>query len=135
MDVLITPGARCEIEALRAFRPRPGTWSVLVGQKRGSRFIVEKVLAGGSPGTGPDERLLAALDAIWPGMIIGLAVVGTGAAFNRSLLGPAWFGKLVLRSRGRAAAFSLRPYVVGFDRRFFLQPVPFAPGPKEESHE
>lgn len=133
--MLIAPGARLEIEALRAFERRPGAWSVLVGHKRGPRFIVEKVLAGGSPGTGPDERRLAALDAIWPGMIIGAEVVGTGAAFRRSVLGPAWFGKLVLRSKGRAAAAGLQPYVVAFDRKFFLQPVPFAPGPKEEGHE
>jgi len=135
MDVLITPDALRDIEALRAFRRRPGAWSVLVGHKRGPRFIVEEVLAGGLPGTGPDERLLAALDAIWPGMIIGVEVAGTGAAFSRSVLGPAWFGRLVLRSQARAAAAGLRPFVVGFDRKFFLQPVPFATGPKEEGHE
>ena len=135
MDVLITPDALRDIEALRAFGPRPGAWSVLVGHKRGLRFIVEKVLAGGLPGTGPDERLLAALDAIWPGRLIGLLAVRPGAELKRAILGPAWYGKLILLATGPAKEPVLRSFAVEFDRKFFLEPIPFAPAVKEETRE
>ena len=135
MDVLITPEARTELEALRAFRPRPGTWGVLVGHKRGPRFIVEKVLAAGSPGTVPGEKLLESLDAVWPGRTIGLVAVRPGAAFKKAARGPAWYGKLVLEIAGTARAPVSRPLVVEFERRFFLDPIPFAPAVKEKARE
>jgi len=128
---LITQEARREVEALQAFRPAPGAWGVIVGHKRGPRFIVEKIVAAGSPKSAPDERLLARLDKIWPGRVIGLAAVRPEAAFKKALLGPAWFGKLVLQSSGPVKAPVLRSWVVEFERRFFLAPIPFAPDAKE----
>ena len=100
VDVLIIPEAQREIDALQAFRPGTGTWGAIVGHRRGSRFIVEKVVAAGNPGTVPDERILAELERIWPGRIIGIAVVRPGAAFKKALLGPAWYAKLVLQLTG-----------------------------------
>jgi hypothetical protein len=135
VDVLITPEATGELEALRAFRPRPGTWGVLVGHRRGSRFIVEKVLAAGSPGTVPGEELLDRLDTVWPGRTVGLVAVRPGAAFKKAARGPAWYGKLVLEIAGTARAPVLRPFVVEFERRFFLDPIPLAPAVKEKARE
>lgn len=135
MDVLITPEARLEIAALRTFRPAAATWGVLVGHKRGYRFIVEKVFPAGGPGRAPDARLLAGLDGIWPGMTIGLFTYRPDAAFRKAVLGPAWFGKLVLRVSGSAKAPALRPFTVEFERRFLLVPVPFAPEAKENARE
>lgn len=131
MDVLIIPEARGEIEALMALRPRPGTWGVIVGHKLGSRFVVEKIGAGGSPGTVPDERTLAELERIWPGRIVGIAAVRPGGAFNKALLGPAWYAKLILRLSGTARTPVLRSHMVEFKRRFILEPVPLAPAVKE----
>ncbi len=135
VDVLIIPEAQREIDALRAFRPRPGTWGVIIGHKRGSRFIVEKVAAAGNPGTVPDERILAELDKIWPGRIIGIAAVRPDAAFLKALLGPAWYAKLVIQSSSTAKATALRSHVVEFKRKFFFDPVPQASAAKERSHE
>jgi hypothetical protein len=135
VDVLITPEARKEIEALAAFRPKTGAWGVLVGHRRGPRIIVEKIAAGGSPGTAPDGRALAGFDGIWPGRIVGLVAVRPGAAFRRAVLGPAWYGKAVLTVAGRVPASVLRPHIVEFDRRFFLDPVRLAPAGKEKTHE
>lgn len=97
--------------------------------------MVEKVLAAGNPGTVPRETLLEGLDAVWPGQAVGLVAVRPGAAFRRSVLGPAWFGKLVLELGGTAKAPSLRPFTVDFGRTFALVPVAFAPAPKEDAHE
>ncbi len=135
MDVLLTSEARCDLEALAALRPKAGAWGGVIGHRRGPRFIVEKIIFAGSPGTVPDGRALAGLDAVWPGRVIGLAVVRPGAAFRRAVLGPAWFGKLVLRWSGSLKAPSLRAAVVGFGRTFSLEPVPVAPEAKEKTHE
>lgn len=135
VDVLIIPEARREIDAMQAFRSRTGTWGGIVGHRRGSRFIVEKVVAAGNPGTAPDERVLAELERIWPGRIVGIAAVRPDAAFKKAVLGPAWYAKLVLQLTGPARARVLRAFVVEFEGKFFLEPVPFALAAKERSHE
>jgi hypothetical protein len=135
MDVFIVPEAQREIDTLLALWPRPGAWGVIIGHRRGPRFIVEKVAGAGNPGTMPDERILAELERIWPGRIIGIAVLRPNAAFKKAALGPAWYGKLILVASGSVKAPALRPYVVEFCRRFFLDAVPFAPPVKEEVHE
>jgi hypothetical protein len=135
MDVFITPEAGREIEALKALRPKPGTWGAIVGHRRGTRFIVEKILAGGDPGAAPDDRLLDGLEKIWPGRVVGIVAVRPGAALRKALLGPAWYGKLVLAITGTAKKPALRPAAVEFEKRFFLSPVPLAPAGKVEAHE
>jgi hypothetical protein len=134
MDVLITPAARLEIEALRACRPGPSAWAVLLGHARGFRFIVEQIFPAGTSRP-PDERALAGLETVWPGRVIGLLAVLPGAALKKALLGPAWYGKLVLVASGSVKKPVLRSYVVEFGRRFFLVAVPFAPPVKEEIRE
>ena len=135
VDVLIIPEARREIDALRVFRPRPGTWGVVVGHRRGPRFIVEKVLTAGSPGTVPDERLLAEVEKVWPGRIIGIVVVRPDAVLKKAVLGPAWYGKLVLELAGPVKAPVLSLHVVEFKRSFFFDSIPLAPAAKEKAHE
>ena len=133
--MFITPEARREIEALRALRPAPSTWGILIGHKRGFRFIVEKVFPAGGGQALPDERLVAELDRIWPGRVVGLFAVRPGAAFRKAVLGPLFYGKLVLSLGLSGRKFSMRPTVVEFERRFFLAPVALAPAGKAETHE
>jgi len=135
VDVLITPEAERELRALRAFKPGPGLWGVLVGHKRGARIIVEKVLPAGAPGTVPDEDLLAGLDLVWPARTVGLVAVRPGAAFRKAACGPAWYGKVLLELAGTPKALRLRPAVVEFERKFFLAPIALAPAVKEKAHE
>src|SRR4030042_1205350 len=124
MDVLITPEAKREIDALRVVRPRPPTWGVLIGHKRGFRFIVEKVFSAGGAGTLPDERLLVGLDGIWPGRTIGLFAVRPATAFKKAVLGPAWYGKLIIQMAGSAQAPAMRPAAAGVGGRCFSPPGP-----------
>ena len=135
MDVFITPEARREIEALRVVRPAASTWGFLIGHKRGFRFIVENVFPVGSGRALPSERLLAGLDRIWPGGVIGLFAVRPGAAFKKAILGPAWYGKLVLDLGSTARKQSVRSFVVEFERRFFLAKIPLVTAAKEKAHE
>ena len=133
--MFITPEARREIEALTAFRPAPSTWGILIGHKRGFRFIVEKVFPATSGRALPDERLVAELDHIWPGRVIGLFAVRPGAAFCGAVLGPFLYGRLILSLELSGRKFSMRPSVVEFERKFYLAPVAFAPAGKAETHE
>jgi hypothetical protein len=135
VDAFITPEARREIEALTVFRPKPGAWGVLVGHRRGFRFIVEKAFPAGDGRSVPDERLLAGLDGVWPGRTIGLFAFRPGAAFRKAVLGPAWYGKLFLRLSGPARSPELRPSVVEYKRNFFFDEVPLVPAAKEETRE
>jgi hypothetical protein len=135
VDVFITPEARRELEALRAVRPRPSAWGVLIGHKRGFRFIVEKVFPAAGAAAAPSERLVRELDRVWSGRVIGLFAVRPGAAFKKAVLGPAWYGKLVLDLGLSARKQSVRPFVVEFERRFFLALVTLAPAVKAKAHE
>jgi len=135
VDVLITPAARLEIEALKVLRPEPSSWALLIGHKRGFRYVVEQVFPAGTARRRPDERGLAGLETIWPGRVIGLLAVRPGAELKRAILGPAWYGKLVLLATGPAKVPVLRAFAVEFERKFFLDPVPFAPAVKEETRE
>jgi hypothetical protein len=135
VDVLITPEARSEVEALRVVRSAASTWGFLIGHKRGHRFIVEKVFQAGSGQTLPDERLIAGLDGIWPGGVIGLFAVRPGAAFRKAVLGPAWYGKLVLSLGLTSRRPTFRPSVIEFDRKFALRPVTLAEAGKAKAHE
>ncbi|HOW85805.1 MAG TPA: hypothetical protein P5119_01430 [Candidatus Aminicenantes bacterium] len=135
MDVFITPEAGKAIEALPVFQPEPGAWGVLLGHRRGPRVIVEGIALGGGAGRAPDAGTLAGFDRIWPGRVVGLAAVRPGAAFKRAVLGPAWYGKLVLTVSGRSPAWTVLPRVVEFERRFFLAPARLAPAGKEDPHE
>jgi len=135
VDVFITLEARREIEALGIVRPRRSTWGVLIGHRRGFRFVVEKVFPAGDGRSVPKEGLLAGLDGIWPGRTIGLFAVSPDASFKKAVLGPAWYGKLILRWSGPAKAPVVRPSVVEFGRKFFLAPVPLVPAAKEKAHE
>ncbi len=135
MDVFITPEAEREVEALRVVRPAASTWGFLIGHKRGFRFIVEKIFPAGGRSGVPDERLLAGLDGIWPGGIIGLFAVRPGPAFKKAVLGPAWYGKLVLDLGMNARKPSIRPFVVEFGRKFSLVRIPLAPAVKAKNHE
>ena len=133
--MFITPEARREIEALRVVRPAASAWGILIGHKRGFRFIVEKVFPAGSGRVLPNERLLAELDRVWRGRIIGLYAVRPGPALKRAVLGPAWYGKLIIQMSPSARTPGIRPFTVEFERKFFLARIPLVTAGRAEAHE
>jgi hypothetical protein len=135
VDVLITPEARREFEAVRALRAGPSTWGLLIGHKRGFRFIVEKIFPAGAGPAGPGERLITELERIWPGRLIGLFAVRPGTAFRKAVLGPLFYGKLILRPGMSSGKPAIRASIVEFERKFTLKPVPLAPAGKAKAHE
>jgi len=135
VDVLITPEARREIEALRVIRPPASTWGFLIGHKRGFRFVVEKIFPIGSGRVLPSERLAAEFDRVWPGRVIGLFAVRPGAAFKKAALGPSWYGKLIIHMSPSAGTPGIRPFVVEFERNFFLARIPLATAGRAKTRE
>ncbi|HUT07913.1 MAG TPA: hypothetical protein VMY15_03635 [Candidatus Latescibacteria bacterium] len=135
VDVLITPEAQREIEALRTVRPASSTWGILIGHKRGFRFFVEKVFPVAGASSAPSEREIASIDSVWPGRTIGLFAVRPSPAFRKALLGPMLYGKLFLRLDSPAGKGSARPFVVEFVRKFFLRPVELVKTAKAKAHE
>jgi hypothetical protein len=130
VDVFITPEAGREIEALKALRPAPSTWGVLVGHKRGPRVIVEKVFPAGDGAPPLDEAGAAELERIWPGGVVGVFAVRPGAAFRKAVLAPLFYGKIVLVLDATRRSVSISPAVVDFDRKFYLAPAGLAPAVK-----
>ncbi|MCJ7484895.1 MAG: hypothetical protein MUQ25_01835 [Candidatus Aminicenantes bacterium] len=135
VDVLITPEAQREIEALRAVRPASSIWGILIGHKRGFRFFVEKVFPVAGAASAPSEREIASIDSVWSGRTIGLFAVRPSPAFRKALLGPMLYGKLFLRLETPAGKGSARPFVIEFERRFFFAKIPLVTAGKAKAHE
>jgi len=104
VDVLITRVALLELKALNALKPRPRFWGLLIGHKRGFRFIVERIFPAGEAASRPSAEGFEALDRLSEGRILG----GKGPC--------------------------VKSYVVEYDRAFFFLPVPLEPGSKGGTH-
>jgi hypothetical protein len=128
VDVLITREARLEIEALGIIRPKTPGWGFLIGHKRGSRFFVEKILAAGNAGPGTAARRSREIERLWPGKVIGLFAIRPGAELKRALMGPFFYGKLFVELRFAGNRPGARPFIVEFERKFRLTPIPLEPG-------
>jgi hypothetical protein len=135
MDVFITREASDNLKALKVLRPGPSAWGFLIGHKRGCRFFVEQVFPAGAGAGLPPPGGLDELDRLLGRRVIGLFAVRPAAALKKSLLGPYFYGRLFLDVRLSKRELGLRPFVVEFDRVFFLAPVPLKTGPKGEDHE
>jgi hypothetical protein len=130
MDAFITREAAADIDALGILRTGPGAWGFLVGHKRGRRVFVERLFPAGSGAVPPPAERLDELDRRLAGRIVGLFAVRPGAAWKKAVLEPHFYGRLFLDLRLSKKGPCARPYVVEFDRRFFLAPVLLGSGPK-----
>ena len=130
MDVLITGEAGLELRAVNTLRPGPQFWGLLIGHKRGFRFIVEGIFPAGKASKMPSVEGFEALDRLWEGRVIGVFAVRPGARLRRSFLDPFFFGKLFLEVRPGGNGLSIRPFLIEYDRTFFFAPIPLEPGAK-----
>jgi hypothetical protein len=135
VDVLITGEAALGLEALNVLRPGRAAWGVLVGHKRGHRYLIEHVFFAGAGTALPSLRAFDELDRLWDGRIVGLLAIRPDAAFKKLLLGPYFYGRLYLDLRPAKNGPRLRAYAVDFDRVFFLSPVRLERGPEGGGHE
>jgi hypothetical protein len=135
VDVLITREASAGLDALRVLRPAPSAWGLLIGHRRGPRFFVERIFPAAAGAVLPPPGGLDELDRLFGRKVIGLFAVRPGATLRKSLLGPYFYGRVFLDVRFSQGKTALKPFLVEFNRVFFLAPVPLAAGPKEDVHE
>ncbi len=130
MDAILADDASLEAATLASASGRTGATGFVVGQRRGPRFIAERLVPAG-PGPFPVEDAVREADRLWDGRIIGFYAVGPAAGLRARLLRPAFCGKLVLligrAGRGRTAP-APRGFLVDFDGRFTLKPLPVSRG-------
>ena len=134
VDVLITRVALLELKALNALKPRPRFWGLLIGHKRGFRFIVERIFPAGEAASRPSAEGFEALDRLSEGRIIGVFAVRPGVSLRRTFLDPFFYGKLFLDVSLGGKGPCVKSYVVEYDRAFFFLPVPLEPGSKGGTH-
>ena len=111
------------MEALNALAPRMRQGGVLLGHKRGHRFIVENLLP--TPGgLDPRPAFLARLDELFGGRAIGLFGSGGAARLKTALRQPAAAGRMLLCVRFGKSGPRFEAWAVDFDGRFRFVPLP-----------
>jgi hypothetical protein len=123
VDTYITAEARQALEALNALSPRKKLFGILIGHKRGHRFIVEKIFpATAGFGLGPSNILR--LDELFAGRAVGFYASGDVARLKARLRQPAAAGRLLITGRAGKHAPDLKALAVDFDGRFRFVPLP-----------
>jgi len=128
--VFITREALTDVKALAVLCPVPPAWGFLVGHKRGLSVFVERLFPACGGAVPPPAERFDELDRLFGRKVVGLFAVRPGPAFKRSLAGPYFYGRLFLDVRFSKRGPVVRPFVVDFDRKFFLVPVPLETVPK-----
>ena len=126
----MTPEASLDLKALALLRPKPPTWGLLIGHRRGGRVFVERFFPAGAGTALPAPVRLDELDRGLGRRIVGCFAVRPSPAFKKSLLAPYFYGRLFLDVSSGKRGPRLKPYVVEFSRTFRFVPVRLEPGPK-----
>lgn len=123
MDAFIAADARQAFDALTTLSPGRKLLGVLIGHKRGHRFIVERIFPA-PPGFRLDERDILRADEAFAGRAIGFFASGDMARLKAALRGPAAAGRLLLSVRTEKRGPAFKAYAVDFDGRFRFVPLP-----------
>lgn len=132
---MITREAAAGLDALRVLRPGPSAWGLLVGHRRGPRVFVERIFPAPAGAALPPHSGLDELDRLFGRKVVGVFAVRPGAALMKSLLGPYLYQRVLLDVRFSRDETVMKPFLVEFDRAFYLAPVALEAGPKGVAHE
>jgi len=123
MDAYLSRESYQAFQALNLLSRRLNTAGLLLGHKRGHRYIVERVLP--IPG-----RLLISpekyfgLNKILGGKIIGFFAARANEQKTRRIFAPHTYGKLFLEIKfSSQTQIKVKPYVVDYAQDFFLKPI------------
>jgi len=122
MDAFIAAEARQSLAALSALSAGKKLFGILVGHKRGHRFIVEKAFPAAAFRFSPAD--FARADELFAGKVLGFYSSGGLARIKARLLQPYAAGRLLLAVRTAKHAPSFKAYAVDFDGRFRVVPLP-----------
>jgi len=123
MEVYFTDGAFEDLRLLGALHSVTLPDGLLLGHKRGPRFIVERMLPT-QKGFFPSRRKLMDLIAALEERLIGFySFRGLGAG-SKKLLHPLGYGKLFLSLKADGnERVSIEPFVIEFETGFRFSPV------------
>jgi len=131
MDVFLSEDALLLLRAHALEGQGKDQGGLLLGHKRGQRFIVEQVY----PSRGhffPSERIYWALDRLFRGKIIGFYSFASSPKIAARVLQPFAYGKVYLRITLRPKSrWTLKPHVIEYKDSFFLLPIALD-SPKKE---
>jgi len=103
-----------------------GPDGLLLGHKRGSRFIVEEILPT-RPGFFTSQSALAACGRYLQHRILGFFTFSPGSGKIKKILTPIAYGKLYLEVAGDGIENPVFiSYLIEFKEGFYLAPIPIA---------
>ena len=123
MDAFISLEAQQALRAIKSIAPGRSVSGLLLGHKRGRRFVVERAFPAPA-GFKPSPKNLDLLDAIFEGKIIGFFQFRPDEKKERALLQPSACGKFFLTLDSLPSGQSLLiGYLIDYDGRFELEPI------------
>lgn len=125
MDALLAPEARQTLEALSLSRS-PASAGILLGHKRGPRFIIERAVPT-TAGYYPAQRTYLRLSALFQEAVIGFFSFSAETGLAKLTPPPFAVGKVFLCLKsGPAGRLSFRAFSPDYPHRFILRPVRMA---------
>jgi hypothetical protein len=124
MDIYLAAEAVRSLGAARLLAPAGESRGVLLGHRRGNRFIVENILS--SPAKRwPSLKTLLRLDVEVGGKIIGFFILGAAGPDRTKLLQPIGVGKILIEGRdGRGKRNLFQGHLIDYEERFRFRPIP-----------
>jgi len=123
MDVFLSDEAILHLRAHALEGQGKGQGGLLLGHKRGQRFIVEQVYPS-RVHFFSSERNFWILDQLFSGKIIGFYSFTSGSKKAPAVLRPFAYGKVFLRISLRPKnRWNLEPHVIEYKDSFFLRPI------------
>lgn len=124
MDVYLLKEAYQDFELLCLASAKPNFDGLVLGHKRGHRFIVEKILST-QHGFFSSFKNYCLLEQRLGEKIIGFFSFSFEKKKLSKILKPFAYGKIFLEARRNPAEkTSLRSYLIEYQREFFLLPIP-----------
>ncbi len=123
MDAYLSRESYQTLEALSLLAPRSNPTGLLIGHKRGHRYIVERILPTPS-GMLISPQKYFDLDRVLDGKIIGFFSAQANDHKTKRILSPFAYGKLFLEvKRSSKSQIKVKPFVVDYAKEFFLTPI------------
>jgi len=122
VDALITAEARQALGALSALSPGRKLFGILVGHKRGHRFIVEKAFPAAAFRFA--ARDFFRIDELFAGGVLGFYASGDLNRIKARLRQPYAAGRLFVSVRTARRAPAFKAFAIDFDGRFRVVPLP-----------
>lgn len=123
VDAFISMEAQQALRAIKSIAPGKSVSGLLIGHKRGRRFVVERAFPAPA-GFKPSLKSLHLLDGIFEGKIIGFFQFHSDEKKERAFLQPSACGKFFLAIDSLPSGQSLLiGCLIDYDGRFELEPI------------